>query len=118
MEQPGSSSSLTARIRHLRAYRLLANSFPALLAVALAMIVFRWMFPWLFSALVVIWTADVFLLLLLAVPWFLVSWALATGKIKCPSCDGPFSRHFRLWVPKTCQTCGYDISAPHSSATS
>jgi hypothetical protein len=118
MEQSGSLPSLTARVRRLRAYRLLANSFPALLAVAFAVLVFRWMFPWLFSALIFIWIADAFLLIVLAVPWFIVSWALALGKIKCPSCAAPFAAKFHLWVPKTCHTCGYDITAPHSDATS
>jgi len=82
MEQSGSSPGLTARVRRLRIYRLFANSFPALLAVALAVLVFRWMFPWLFSSLELIWTADTFLLAVLAAPWLLVSWGLALGKIK------------------------------------
>jgi len=115
MEQ---SPSLTASVRRLRAYRLLANSFPALLAIALAVIVFRWVFPRLFSALVVIWSADALLLVVLAVPWLLVSWALALGKIKCPACAAPFATKFHLWVPKTCQTCGYDIIALQPGATS
>jgi hypothetical protein len=118
MEQSGSSPSLTTRVRRLRIYRLLANSFPALLAIALAVLVFRWMFPWLFSVLVWIWTADVVLLVVLAVPWLLMSWGLAMGKIRCPSCDAPFANRFHLWVPKTCQTCGYDITAQHIGATS
>jgi len=118
VEQSGSLPSLTARVRRLRIYRLLANSFPALLAIALAVLVFRWMFPWLFSVLVWIWTADAFLLVVLAVPWLLVSWGLTLGKIKCPSCDAPFVNRFHLWVPRTCQTCGYDVTAPHTGATS
>ena len=118
MEPSGSLPSLTARVRRLRAYRLLANSFPALLAVALAVLVFRWMFPWLFSVLVFIWTADAFLLVVLAIPWLILWWALALGKVKCPSCDAPFATKFHLWVPKSCQTCGYDITVPHNGATS
>jgi len=118
MEQSGSLPGLKARVRRLRVYRLLANSFPALLAVAFAVLVFRWTFPLLFSALVFIWTADAFLLVVLAVPWLIVSWALALGKIKCPSCDGPFATKFHLWIPKACQTCGYDITAPHNGAPS
>jgi len=118
MEQSGSSPSLTTRVRRLRIYRLLANSFPALLAIALAVLVFRWMFPYLFSVLVWIWTADAVLLVVLAVPWLLVSWGLALGKIRCPSCDAPFAGRFHLWVPKTCQTCGYDVTTPHTGATS
>jgi hypothetical protein len=81
-------------------------------------LVFRWMFPRLFSALELIWTADAFLLVVLAVPWLLVSWGLALGKIKCPSCDAPFATKFQLWVPKTCQTCGQDITAAQNGATS
>jgi len=118
MEQSGALPSLTPRVRRLRAYRLLANSFPALLVIALAVLVFRWMFPWLFSILVWIWTADVFLLAVLAIPWLLVSWGLTLGKIKCPSCDAPFANKFHLWVPRTCQRCGYDVAAPHGTATS
>jgi hypothetical protein len=118
MEPSDSSPSLTARVRRLRIYRVLANSFPALLAVAFAVLVFRWMFPSLFSALTLIWTADAFLLVVLAVAWLLVSWGLAMGKIKCPSCDAPFTTKFHLWVPKTCQTCGYDIMTPQKSTTS
>ena len=118
MGQSGSLPSPAARVRRLRGYRLLANSYPALLAVAFAVFVFRWMFPWLFSALIFLWTADAFLLAVLAVPWLLLSWALALGKIKCPSCDAPFATKFHLWVPKTCQSCGYDITAPPNGATS
>jgi hypothetical protein len=117
MEPSDSSPSLTARVRRLRIYRVLANSFPALLAVAFAVLVFRWMFPSLFSALTLIWTADAFLLVVLAVAWLLVSWGLAMGKIKCPSCDAPFTTKFHLWVPKTCQTCGYDIMTPQKGTT-
>jgi len=118
MEQSASISRLTARARRLRIYRLLANSFPALLVIALAVFVFRWMFPWLFSILVFVWTADAFLLVVLAVPWLLVSWGLAFGKIKCPSCAAPFVSKFHLWVPKACQSCGYDITGPKNGATS
>ena len=118
MEQSGSLPSLTARVRRLRVYRLVANSYPALVVVALAALVFWWMFPWLFSALIFVWAADAFLLVVLVAPWLVVSWALAQGRIKCPSCDGPFAARFHLWVPKACQTCGYDITAPHSPATS
>ena len=118
MEQSDSTLSLNARVRRLRVYRLLANSFPALLAVAFAVVVFRWMFPWLFSVLAFVWTLDAFLLVALAVPWLLLSWALALGKIKCPSCDAPFATKFHLWAPKSCQNCGYDITAPKNGATS
>jgi len=118
MEQSGSLPSLTARVRRLRIYRLLANAFAPLLAVALAVIVFRWMFPWLFSLLVYVWTADAFLLLVLAIPWLLVSCAFALGRIKCPLCDAPFASKFHLWVPKACQSCGSDITTPKNGATS
>jgi hypothetical protein len=117
MEQSGSLPSLTARVRRVRVYRLLANAFAPLLALALAVLVFRWMFPWLFSLLVLVWTADAFLLLVLAIPWLLVSGAFALGRIKCPSCDAAFASKFHLWVPKACQSCGYDITA-HKSGTS
>jgi hypothetical protein len=109
---------MTARVRWLRFYRGLANVYPPLLAIALAVLVFRWMFPWLFSVLRYIWTADAFLLLVLAGPWLLVSWGFALNRIKCPSCDAPFATKFHLWVPKACQNCGCDITAPQSAGTS
>jgi hypothetical protein len=118
MEQSASLPPLTARVRRLRIYRLLANAFAPLLAVALAVLVFRWMFPWLFSLLVYVWTADALLLLVLAIPWLLVSHAFARGRIKCPSCDAPFVSKLHLWVPKTCQGCGYDITAAKGGPTS
>ena len=100
------------RVLRLRNYRLLANSFAPLLAVALFVVVLRYTVPQLLSVLVVIWTADAFLLLLLAVPWLLLSWALAKGRIKCPSCNAAFASGFHLWVPKACQNCGYDVTRP------
>jgi hypothetical protein len=118
MQPSDSLPQFTARVQRLRIYRLLANSYVPLLAVALAMLVFRWIFPWLFSVLAFIWTADAFLLVLLVVPWILVSWALASGKIKCPACDASFASKFHLWVPKACQSCGCDITAAKYGATS
>ena len=118
MEAPGSSQRRTAGFRRLRLYRRLVNVYPSLLVVALAVLVFRWMFPGLFSVLVYVWTVDALLLLVLAVPWLLVSWAFAFGKIKCPACDGPFASKFYLLVPKACENCGCDISAPQTPATS
>jgi hypothetical protein len=118
VEPPDSLRRFTARVQRLRIYRLLANSFVPLLVVALSVLVFRWMFPWLFSVVVFIWKADALLLVVLAVPWLLVSWAFALGKIKCPSCDASFASKFHLWVPKACQDCGYDITAPKNGATS
>ena len=118
MEQSASLPPLTARVRRLRIYRLLVNAFAPLLAVALAVLIFRWMFPWLFSLLVYVWTADALLLVVLAIPWLLVSLSFARGKIKCPSCEAPFVSKLHLWVPKTCQSCGYDITAPTKVATS
>ena len=118
MEQSASLSPLTTRVRRLRIYRLLANAFVPLLAVALAVLAFRWVFPWVFSLLVYVWTADAVLLVVLAIPWLLVSCAFALGRIKCPSCDAPFTSKFHLWVPKTCQGCGNDITAPMNGATS
>jgi hypothetical protein len=118
MEQSASLPPLTARVRRLRIYRSLANAFVPLLAVALAVLGFRWVFPWLFSVLVYVWTAEAVLLVVLAVPWLLVSCAFALGRIKCPSCDAPFASKFHLWVPKTCQGCGYDITAAKNDVTS
>jgi len=118
VQRPDSGLRLTARVRRLRTYRLLANSYVPLLAITLALLVFRWIFPWLFSVLTYVWAADAFLLVLLAVPWLLVSSALAFGKIKCPACEGRFATAFHVWIPKACQSCGYDITIPTTSAAS
>jgi hypothetical protein len=118
MGQAGSLQRASARFRRLRLYRGLANVYPSLLAVALAVLVFRWMFPWLFSVLVYVWTVDASLLLVLAVPWLLVSWAFAFGKIKCPACQGAFASKFHLLVPKACENCGCDITTPRITETS
>jgi hypothetical protein len=117
MEQSASVARLTARVRRLRVYRLLANSYVPLLAVAAVVLVFRLIFPRLFSVLAFIWSADAFLLAVLVVPWLLVWRALSSGKIKCPSCNAPFAAKFHLWVPKDCQRCGYDITAPKYGVT-
>ena len=116
MQRPDSLLHLTASVRRLRAYRVLANSYVPLLAIALALLVFRWMFPWTFSVLAYVWTADAFLLAVLAVPWLLVSSALAFGKIRCPACEARFASKFHLWVPKACHSCGYDITIPTNTA--
>lgn len=109
---------MSARVQQLRRYRLLANAFIPLLAAAVAVLVFRFVFPWIFSRLVVVWTADALLLFVLAIPWLVVSWAFASGKIKCPSCESPFAQRFHLWVPRTCVSCGYDITAANPAAGS
>ena len=116
MQQPDSLLRLSANVRRLRAYRVLANSYVPLLAIALSLLVFRWMFPWTFSVLAYVWAADAFLLVVLAVPWLLVSSALAFGKIKCPACDARFASKFHLWTPRACQSCGYDITIPANTA--
>ena len=118
MEQSFSLKPMAARWRRLRLYRGLVNVYPALLAIAVAVLVFRWMFPWLFSVLVYVWAADVSVLILLAAPWLLASWAFALGRIKCPSCDRPFASRFHLWVPRTCQNCGCDVAAPQADSAS
>ena len=101
-------------MRRLRRYRLLTNAFAPLLAMALAVLVFRWVFPWLFSVLVYVWAAAALLLGLWAVPWFLLSRDFYKGRIKCPACEAPFATQFHLWIPKTCQSCGFDVTSPQS----
>jgi len=118
MEQPGFTAHLTARTRRLSIYRLLANSFVPLIAIALSVLVLRWAVPDLLSVLVAIWTADAFLIVVLAIPWLLVSWGFASGAIKCPLCGAPFASKFHLWVPKACQSCGHDTAALRIAATS
>jgi hypothetical protein len=118
MEQSSSLPPLTARSRRVRIYRLVVNASAPLLAIALAVLVFHWMFPWLFSLLVLVWTADALVLAVVAIPWLLVSYAFAKGRIKCPLCAAPFASKFHLWVPKACQNCGYDITAPKNAVTS
>ena len=118
MEPSDSLARFTARVRRLRIYRLLANSFVPLLVVALALLLFRWLFPWTFSVLAIVWTADAFLLVVLVVPWLVALWAFAHGKIECPSCEAPFASKFHWWVPKTCRSCGYDVTTTRAGATS
>ncbi len=116
MQPSASPASLPARVRRLRIYRSLANAFTPLLVVAVAVVVFRWMFPWTFSLLVYVWSADAVLLFVLAILCLLVSWAFARGRIRCPACEAPFTSGFHLWVPKTCANCGVDITAPHKGS--
>jgi hypothetical protein len=118
VEPSDSLPRFTARVRRLRIYRLLANSFVPLLVIAVAVLFFRWLFPRLFSVLAFVWTLDALLLVVIAVPWLLVSWAFALGRIRCPSCDASFTSRFHLWVPKACHDCGYDITALKDGATS
>jgi hypothetical protein len=112
MERSDRLTQLVGRTRRLQSYRLLANAALVLLVVALAALVFRWVFPYFFSVLLWLWTAEAFLVLGLAIAWCLGSWAFASGKIKCPACQAPFTTRFHLWVPRACQACGYDITAP------
>lgn len=118
MQQPDSLPDPTVHALHVRIKRQLVNSFAPLLVIALAVLVLHWMFPYIFSVLVWVWTADAFFLLVLAILWVLGSWAFASGKIKCPACAAAFAAEFHLWIPKNCQACGYDITAPRSKASS
>lgn len=111
MPQLNSLPPLATSVRRLRAYRLLANASAPLLVIALAVIVFRWVFPYLFSVLVYVWAAAGLLLLVLVIPWTVVLCAFALGKIRCPACGGPFASGFQLWVPRHCHTCGYDVTS-------
>jgi hypothetical protein len=80
------------------------------LVLALALLAFRWVFPYLFSVLIWVWTADAFLILMIGMTWVLGCWAFAAGKIKCPGCAAAFADRFHLWVPKACHACGYDVT--------
>lgn len=51
------------------------------------LLVNSWTVPQILPVLAVIWTADAFLIVVLAIPWLLVSWAFSSGAINCPSCD-------------------------------
>ena len=117
-QQFGSAAGLIARTRRLRVYRLLANSFVPLIVIALAVLVVRWTVPHLLSLLIIVWTADASLIVVLAIPWLLVSWAFSSGAIKCPSCRAPFAPRFHLWVPKACQNWGHDAAASKIGAAS
>ena len=94
----------------MRSYRTLRNALTPLLVIAVALLAFRWVFPWLFSRLVFVWSADAVILLLIAIPWVVLSCAFAFGRIKCPACHGAFTSRFHLLVPKACQGCGYDVT--------
>jgi hypothetical protein len=111
MERSDHLPPLLAHARHLQGYRRLVNSLLVLLVFALALLVFRWVFPYLFSVLLWLWTAEALVLVGLAIAWCLGSWAFASGKVKCPACRAPFATGFHLWVPRTCQACGYDVTA-------
>ena len=118
MAQVGPLTNASARFRRLRFYRGLVNVYPPLLVIAIAALVFWWMFPWLFSVLVWVWAVDALVVLALAVPWVSLSWAFARGKIRCPACAGPVATRFQLLIPKTCASCGCDITAPKTGAIS
>lgn len=110
MPQPERSPLLDAHAQRVRSYRTLRNALTPLLVIAVALLAFRWVFPWLFSRLVFVWSADAVILLLIAIPWVVLSCAFAFGRIKCPACHGAFTSHFHLLVPKACQGCGYDVT--------
>jgi|HubBroStandDraft_5_1064220.scaffolds.fasta_scaffold731247_1 hypothetical protein len=112
MEHAEPIPPLAAGARRVRDYRRLANALAPLLAIAAALLAFRWVFPWLFSRLVFVWSADAVILFVLAIPWLVVSCAFAFGRIKCPACHGAFASRFHLFVPKACHGCGYDVTAP------
>jgi hypothetical protein len=118
MEKSGSLPGSSTSVRRLRLYRLVANAFVILAAFALVLLLLRWFFPWIFALLVFLWTADAILLAALSVPWLLIASALALGRVVCPACHAPFTSRFHLWVPKTCEKCGYDISAATKGVTS
>src|SRR6266404_8253102 len=118
MEQFGSAPSSTARARRLRIYRRLANSFGPLVAVALLTIVLRWTFPPLLPALVVVWMPVAALLVVLAVPWLLVSWGFALGAIKCPSCGVAFAPRFTCGSRRTVGVVGMTSTPLAIGATS
>jgi hypothetical protein len=112
MERSDRLPQLLIRTRQLHSYRLLLNSLLLLLVIVLAALVFRWVFPYFFTVLLWLWTAEALLLVALAVVWCLGAWAFASGRIRCPACHAPFVAKFHLWVPKACQACGYDITVP------
>jgi Kef-type K+ transport system membrane component KefB len=112
MEHADPVPPLPAHVHRLRNYRQLSNTLTPLLVIAAALLAFRWVFPWLFSRLVFVWSADAVILLILAIPWLVVSCAFAFGKIKCPACLGGFTSGFHLFVPKACHGCGYDVTIP------
>ena len=112
MEQSGSAPWSSARVRRLRFYRLLANLFIPLIGILFVTVALRWTLPQLLRVWVVIWSAVTLLVLLIALPWVLVSFGFALGGIKCPSCNASFAPGFRAWVPKICRSCGYNIGAP------
>lgn len=117
MEPSSHLPEVNAPATQLRRYRLLVNSLVPLLVVALAVLVFRWVFPYFFSVLAWLWKTEALVLLVLALAWAFGSWAFASGKIKCPACHAPFATKFHLWVPKACQACGFDIMSCRTAAT-
>jgi hypothetical protein len=117
MERSSHLPELNALATQLRRYRLLVNSLVPLLVVALAVLVFRWVFPYFFFVLAWLWTTEALVLLGLALAWAFGSWAFASGKIKSPACDASFATKFHLWVPRACQACGFDITTCRTAGT-
>jgi len=116
MEPAASHPQLNAQALQLRTYRALTNASILLLVVASALLVTHFVFPYLFSVLLRVWTVDALLVFVLAVAWLCGMWAFASGRIKCPACAAPFATGFHFWVPKTCQACGRDVTVPHGAA--
>jgi hypothetical protein len=112
MEHADPVAPPAAEVQRLRNYRRLANTLTPLPVITAALLAFRWVFPWLFSRLVFVWSADAIVLIILAIPWLVLSCAFAFGRIRCPACHGAFTCGFHLFVPKACHGCGYDVTAP------
>jgi transposase-like protein len=53
------------------------------------------------------------LLVVIALPWLVISIAFSSGAIKCPSCSAPMAARFGIRVPRKCLNCGYDVNAPN-----
>jgi hypothetical protein len=102
---------IAVRAKRLRLCRLLANSFWWVLGFILVANVLRFAIPPLAPILGYLFLPVALLMLVLGVPWLVVSLGFSSGVIKCPSCDARFAPKFPPWVPRACQNCGYDIYA-------
>jgi hypothetical protein len=111
---------VAARARRLRLYRLLVNGFWLLIPVILFLNLLRWLFPGAPLVWGALWIPFALAIYVLGIPWVLAGSGFMWGFIKCPSCDCRFAPRFAppMWIPKTCQNCGFNIYTLDRGATS
>ena len=106
-EQP----PLVARdIRRVRIYRAFENSFWLFIVIILLLNVLRWVLPSQSHYIVgYLWAPFGFLMVIGAIPWFVIGCAFMFGLIKCPICREPFTAGLPWYVKSKCAHCGVDL---------